>query len=430
MTNTTQPPREPEKSGPRQNFADHIRNEFESLKRQNELAPELACFRAGGELARIDYFAHPHGLHVARWLKILSHTQASVCIDTANPVPAFSGPIVSARPLVPRFLKVPMSLRYLIAGLVARFRGSRSSVPVHAHCASGNGLIAWLSGRKYLIGTYGSEIFDAPRRGFLYCWLMKRILQGAERIADCSPECTRVLREQFGIPAERIYSFHLGYDESRFRPLSHQQRMQLRRDAGLPEDERIWVINRRTDPHYRTQEVVAGFLDYCRTNPSGRLVVLCGDHQPQYADRIAEMIASRPEGHRVVVIKQMLTPDEFAAWLQLSDYSVSVPRTDNFSIAILESMGCGTIPILSNLDGYGQLRECPPVRWMEGYDPNDFCEMFVATSATSSKELQADKNECFQYVRAGFSTEKALHDLAAFYLGTPLVKTISHRKAA
>jgi glycosyltransferase involved in cell wall biosynthesis len=362
---------------------------------------------------------------------VLSHTQATISIQTANPVPAFKGVFASALPLVPSFLKIPMTLRYFVAGLVARFTNANSSNgPIHAHCASGNGFIAWLSGRKYLIGTYGSEIFDAPRRGFLYQQLMKRILQGAERIADCSPECTKVLREQFGIPAEKIYSFHLGYDESRFHPVSLSERLQLRRHAQLPDDEPIWVINRRTDPHYRTNEVVAGFLDYSSRDPSGRLIVLCGDHQQQHADQICGMVAAHAQGSRVSVIKQMLTPDEFASWLQLSDYSISVPRSDNFSIAILESMGCGTVPILSNLSGYDELRACRSVRWVERFEPIDFSEMFAKTASSWVDDRQSDKEECVRFVQAGYSTEKAIRDIAAFFLGTPLVKAGSIRKAA
>lgn len=260
---------------------DHIRSRFESIERQHELASELDCFRPGNELSSIRFIANAYSVHVARWLTLLSHTQARVQVDTVNPVPAFSNDFMSARPLLPAWLTLPMTLRYLLAGLRLRFSRTRTSSDIAlAHCASGNGFVAWLSGQPYLIVAYGSEIFGADQRSFAYRWLMKRILQGAERIADCSPECTRVLREQFDIPSDRIYSFHLGYDEKHFRPISHPQRMDLRRDAQLPVDEPIWVVNRRTHPHYRTHEVVQGFLDYCEQNDCGQLVVLCGDHQP------------------------------------------------------------------------------------------------------------------------------------------------------
>lgn len=416
------------KPSPPIGFSDHIRTQFENLHRQVDLVPELTCFREGGALSSIRYMAHPHGLHVARWLKVLAHTQTQVIVETANPVPAFSNEFVSARPLVPGFLKIPMPLRYFLGGILARFR--RSTGLVHAHCASGNGFMAWLSGHPYIIVTYGSEIFEAKQRGSGYRWLLNKILHGAERIADCSPECTRVLREQFKIPAERIYSFHLGYDETNFRPLDGAKRSQLRRDADLPVDEPVWVVNRRTHPLYRTQEVVEGFLEFCQSNPRGRLVLLCGDHQPRYTDAICGRIQSNSQGHRIRVVKKMLSPGEFAAWVQLSDFSISVPGTDNFSIAILESMGCGTVPILSDLDGYKELRTCRPIRWLSRFEPRDVSAMFAETSKSWPEHHDAERNECFRFVQAGFSTAKAIRDITAFSLGTPIQQQGLNRRAA
>ena len=258
-------------------MSDHIRVQFERLQRQPELAPDMKCFRAGGELSSIRFVAHPHSVHVARWLKVLSHTQSRVTIETANPVPAFENDFIAARPLIPKFLKLPMGLRYLFGGLALRFGRNRNRGDlIHSHSASGNGFVAWLSGQRYLVGTYGSEIYGAKQRGTLYCWLLKQILQRAERISVCSTECTKILVEQFGIPAERIYFFHLGYDDTTFRPLSLEQRRQLRMERNLPDDEPIWVVNRRTHPHYRTSDVVQGFFDFCNQNGRGRLVVPAG----------------------------------------------------------------------------------------------------------------------------------------------------------
>jgi len=428
---TTKPSLKTKQTSPITGKIDHIRARFESMERQQELASDLDCFRPGKELSLIRFIANAHSVHVARWLALLAHTRATVEVDTVNPVPAFSNEYVSARPLLPAWLKIPMTFRYLLAGLALRFSRSRPSADIAlAHCASGNGFAAWLSGQRYLIVAYGSEIFCANQRGFAYRWLLRKILQGAERIADCSPECTKVLREQFDIPSDRIYSFHLGYDEKHFRPIEHSKRMELRRDAQLPVDEPVWVVNRRTHPHYRTHEVARGFLEYCQRNVRGRLILLCGDHQADYTQSVCEIIRSHSEGHRITVVKQMLSPVEFAAWMQLSDFSISVPRTDNFSISILESMGCGTVPILANLEGYNELKSCRPVRWMAEFEPSDFTKMFAESAASWPAESGAQRNECFRFVQAGFSTENAIRDIAAFYLGVPRQKNELMKRVA
>ncbi len=410
---------------------DHLRTQFESIRRQPELAKDLDCFAPGGSLHSIHYIANAHGVHVSRWLKVLAHTQANIAISTANPLPAYASDYVSAEPVLPRWLKIPMVLRYALSGLVLRMTRARSSRGlVHAHCASGNGLVAWLSGQRYVIGTYGSEIYAAKQRGWIYCWLMKQILQGAETISVGSTESTKILVEQFQIPPERIYFFHLGYDDTTFRPLERSQRMQLRRERQLPENEPIWVVNRRSTPHYRTQEVAQGFLEYCQQGGAGRLVLISGDHTPEYTQSICELIASHAAGHRVVVVDRMLSAKELASWLQLGDFSISVPKTDNFSISTLESMGCGTTPILANLEGYELLRPCQPVRWMTDFAPSDFATVFAETAAVWPLQLESQRRECHQFAQNGFSTEWAIRAIAAFYLGTPLRQMESLQRAA
>ncbi len=413
---------------------DHVRAQFENLHRKPELASELACFRPGNTLSSIRFIAHPHGLHVARWLKILAHTQATVAVDTANPVPAFTNEFVSSCPALPTWmnrLSLPMTIRYFLSGFALRFaRSGRNTEVVHAHAASGSGTVAWLSGRRYLIGTYGSEIYDAKNRGVAYRWLLKRILQNAERISVCSDECSRILIEQYDIPPDRLFSFDLGYDEATFVPFDQSRRMALRNEKGLPADEPVWVVNRRTDPHYRTANVVEGFFEYCKRGGRGQIVLLCGDHKPEYTAEIVRMIAGSPFSERVTVVKNLLPPHELGLWLQLGDFSISVPRTDNFSISTLESMGCGTVPILADLEAYRPLKSCAAVRWMTRFEPRDFADIFAETAKSCLKSGPAQRMECARFVRERFSTENAIRKIASFYLGQPLNDGDELRNAA
>lgn len=412
-------------------MSDHLRQQFEGIQRLPELATELSCFGPGQPLSSIRYMANAHSVHVARWLKILAHTKTTISIQTANPIPAFSNGFIDCVPLLPGWLKLPMVLRYALGGLVMRFRGSsRKGGIIHAHGASGNGFMAWLSGQRYVIGIYGSEIYCADERGRVYRWLIEQILQGAERISVCSTEGAKILEEEFNIPRERLYFFHLGYDDVNFRPLDRSERMTLRRERGLPLNEPVWVINRRTHPHYRTHDVVNGFLQYSQSGGPGRLVMLCGDKDAEYTRTICDGLKSHPFGDRVVVVEQMLSAKELASWLQLGDYSVSVPKTDNFSISTLESMGCGTVPILADLEAYCLLRPCQPVRWLSQYEPSDFAGIFTETAKSWVTSIDAQRMECHRFVQDGFSTEGAIRDTAAFYLGEPLRHTTNRKRAA
>ncbi len=397
---------------------DCLRERFESLRRQPELVADLDCFRPGGELETIHFIAHAHGVHVARWLRLLASTQTHVTIDTANPLPAYTGEFVTLRPLVPRWLRIPMALRYVLAGLVLRFSRPRSDSQIaHAHCASGNGLVAWLSGRPYLLQIYGSEVLGAKDRSPAYRYMMRRILHDAQGISGCTPEIARVLIEQFDVQAERIYPNFLSYDDTHFYSIADSQRMQLRSEVSLPQDEPVWCVCRRTHPLYRTKEVVRGFLDFCQRGNPGRLILLCGDQQPDYTQAVRELMDSHPESHRITVVDRMLSLDEFAKWLQLSDFSISVPRTDNFSNAVLESMACGTVPILSDLEAYHEIRSSEFVRVIDRFEPSDFSTMFEETAASWQTFRDSRREGCSQYVQANYSRSIALMGIAKTYLG-------------
>lgn len=398
-----------------------MNNSAQAPRDEREALPAAPVDPGERPLSRVHYAANPDSVHVARWVKILQRARCQVTIDTADRVASSSNGQVEVRPLLPKWLRLPMPVRYFLAGLVKRVadRGETHEV-FHAHSASGNGLMAWVSGRPYLVGTYGSEILCAGERGPVYRWVLKRILARADRISACSAETITVLCEQFEVPRERIYFFHLGYDEDTFHPANPDRRRQLRRDRSLPLDEPVWIVNRRTRPLYRTLEVVEGFLRHCDGGGRGRLVLICGDDLPDYTRQVCQRIETSPHTERVHVVQGMLSQSELAQWLQLGDFTLSVPQSDNFSISPLESMGCGAIPILADLVAYEPLRPCAAVRWMSSFSPDDFRAMFIQTSAISPNERARHQRECLAFVRRGFSTDGAIRTVEAFYRGTPL----------
>lgn len=409
---------------------DRVRSIFDGVKRQKKLATDLECFRKGGSLSTIHYIANANSIHVAQWLNLFAHTDVKIVMQTANPSFEYASDCFSSSRILPNWLKLPMLARYVLAGLVLRFSRPVEAGLIHAHSASGNGFVAWLSGRPYVIGAYGSEIFASHERGFVYRWLLRQILHKADRIQVASTECTKVLQDVYGIPKERIYCFHLGLDEKTFHGVDDSCRHELRRRESLPVDEPIWVVNRRTHPHYRTQEVVEGFLKYCESHETGHLALMCGEHQPDYTEQIREIVRQHAHGKRVTIIDRMLTHPQVAEWLQLADFAISVPKTDMFSVSTYQALGCGAISILSNLESYDPLRACQPVRWMDQFEPDDFARMFHETASSWPTPHDEHRQVCMRFTRARFSTEKAIRDIASFYRGVPFAEDEHLRWAA
>jgi hypothetical protein len=108
-----------------------------------------------------------------------------------------------------------------------------------------------------------------------------------------------------------------------------------------------------------------------------------------------------------------------APWLQLADYSISVPKSDNFSISILESMGCGTTPILADIEGFAPGKAWSPVQWVKRCDADDFCEMFSRTSQVNEFTNAARREECLRLAHGWRPFDAVIRDIASFCHGRP-----------
>ncbi len=381
------------------------------------------------ESLRITLIANPHSVHVRRWLKLFRLAGMHVGIATAERPQQGDVPDVPLEFLVPNAFTGPMSLRYVWAGWNARRRRQDPHEILHAHCASGNGLAAWLSRRPYVITTYGSEVFCAADRGRLYHRMIRRVLQGATLVTATTPRMTETLQQEFGLPAERIRTFSLGYDSDIFAPVDDEARNRLKREFGLPADELLWVINRRSLPLYHTVEVVSGFLQYCVDHAGGRLVVLSGDADAAYSRQVRKVIAASSQGSRVRLIGEFLSADGVAKWLQAADFAISVPRTDQLSTSILEAMACGSVPVLSDLDAYRPLHACPSVRRVRDCSSASFSRMFAQTAAIPADDLRRGQQMCADFVGTHYSEVGILDDVRALF-GLPPLPQASIGEAA
>lgn len=364
---------------------------------------------------RVFMLANPYSPHVRHWRALLDKLGAEVRVFTAHAStegPASSCEHDSVFPLG-RLRKMPVFARYVALGLWARFT---SRIPggtlLHAHNTSGYGLSAFLSGRPYIITTYGSEIFDAKNRGKLYRLLLRRILMGARAITSASPAMTDALTRDFVLPTAKVHEFSLGVSENFV--YSEAARLGTRAALGIKESP-VWMVNRRIHPHYHTLEVVKAFLAFRKVHACGHLVLAAGDADREYLQKVEELCAGLPE---VRLIKGFLSQTELAELLCAADFCISVPGTDQLSSSILEGAACGAYPVLAKLAAYA-----PVSNFSYQFLINDFHDsrafeplFFVSYEKMTNRDYERDRLSLFDAVKP-FRFESVLPKICALYEG-------------
>ncbi len=363
----------------------------------------------------ITLIANPYSVHVLRWLQLYEKADIEVRIESPERKQEGGPTGVPIEHLAPGWVPGPSFMRYRRAGRAARKRQRSTGEILHAHCTSGSGYTALLSRHPYIVTTYGSEVFGAAERGWMYRWMIKRVLRGATLVTATTPKMASTLVNEFGVSEDRIRMFSLGYDSSVFSTVEEKERRKLRRDLELPSTERVWVINRRSLSLYRTVEVVSGFLAFCLDHADGQLVVLSGDDDAAYSKQLRDVIAASQYASRVHLVGEFLPAEGVAKWLRAADFAISVPKTDQLSTSILEAMACGAIPVLSDLEAYQQLHDCEAIHRVTDYTVEGFTRMFEETWSTSTKQLQRNRQQCAEFVTDRFSESTILDHVRELY---------------
>ena len=86
-----------------------------------------------------------------------------------------------------------------------------------------------------------------------------------------------MLENVYGIEPTKIQNFSLGVDTDTFFPIRKKV-----------ESAKVWIINRRMHPHYNSLETILGFIAYLELGYTGKLIVLMGDYDRDYAKMIKE----------------------------------------------------------------------------------------------------------------------------------------------
>lgn len=352
-------------------------------------------------MKKIIFLANCNSPHLDRWVDLLDMLNIEVEIWSVHNCKNNK----KRKKVIPDALGfLPVIFQYILAGVLLRFRNVEGVF--HAHNTSGYGLMAFLSGKEYIITTYGSEIYSTNKKNILYRSLLKKILDKSLLITSTSKEMKNCLEKEFSIHSEKIRNFSLGLDTDLFYPKKR-----------VDKKTKVWIINRRMHPHYNTLETINGFINYINNGNLGKLIVILGDYDHNYYEKIKSLFDFEKYKKNIQIIDKFLDRKDLSSFLQISNFSISTPLTDQLSSSILESIACGAVPILFNLNSYEEIITNQSCIVMKHRTTEAFEEIFLKTSKMKTEQVSKIAIKGVQYIIENESSKSVLPKVNSLYRG-------------
>jgi glycosyltransferase involved in cell wall biosynthesis len=286
---------------------------------------------------RILLLGHAPSIHTQRWATALAGRGHEVRLLTlAPPVPGSRIPArVLGRPLPVRALET-LAARGAVR---AEAKSFRPDVTV-AHFLPNYGWLAHLAGlRPWMLVCWGSDLLLNAWRSPFHRYRARRVLRSAA-LTHVDAEVLAEAAVALGAPADRVWTRAWGIDTQAFRP----------DDAGsdaAPGGRLRILWTRMLEPLYDP----ATFL---------RALGLLGRRGVDFEATVAGSGPLRGEMESLAREQGVADRVRFVGWVppeQLPslyrghDAYVSLSRSDSTSQSLLEAMGSGVVPVVSDIDG-------------------------------------------------------------------------------
>jgi len=216
---------------------------------------------------------------------------------------------------------------------------------VNAHYLSSHGTMAWLAKALFLRGhrmqlaasAWGSDILVAPERSRVMRALTRAVLRASAVCTSDSAHMSARMVAIGGLDPARVMTFPFGLDA--LPP------------APPPKDDALFYANRGLEPIYDPFRVIETFASVAAGWPAARLVVAHdGSLRPALEARVQALgLAER------VRFTGRLDAAGQAHWYGLARWYLSLPQSDSVAVSVLEALGHGAIPLLSDLPANREL---------------------------------------------------------------------------
>ena len=207
--------------------------------------------------------------------------------------------------------------------------------------------------RPCVMTPWGSDVLD--EQGAFREWyserLTKALLRRADLITVHSDYMERRLRPLIG-PAHPVERIGWGVDLGRFRPGLEVESLKHR--WGIASRRPVVLSPRIVKPLYRHELVIRALPGLRRDLPDVLLIITEHEADEAYLHGLKRLARELGVEEQVRFIGAVAY-EEMPRWYNLADVVVMTPRSDGMPNSLLETMACGTVPVLARLEQYEEL---------------------------------------------------------------------------
>jgi teichuronic acid biosynthesis glycosyltransferase TuaC len=264
-----------------------------------------------------------------------------------------------SHPRYPLLPKIAMPLHGLLMFLgcfysALRLKKKIGFVCLDAHFVYPDGFAAILLGKllrvPVICSARGTDITLFPSFALIRPQIRWTLKQAAGIIAVSNSLKESIVK--LGIPAERIRVIGNGVDLGRFGPMD---RKQARRQLGLQENEPTLISVGSLQVHKGHQFLISALADIRNKYPTLKLYIL---GEGPFREELERLITEKNlEG--CVYLKGNHPNEELKFWYNSAEVSCLVSAREGWPNVLLESIGCGTPVLATNVGGVSEVITSP-----------------------------------------------------------------------
>lgn len=227
-------------------------------------------------------------------------------------------------------------LYYSKIGKLKKFINEVKPDIIHAHYASSYGMLARLSGKKYILSVWGSDVYDFPNENILKKHLIKKNLKKASVILSTSKDMKLVAKK---FTDKEIIVTPFGVDINEYRPM----------EVEKISDFTVGTI-KAFYKKYGFDYLIEGYKGFLDETGADSKLILAGKG-PDF-DEIVKKVLDLGIKDKVI-FPGFINKEEVIKTFNQMDVAVfpSVLDSESFGVAAVEAGACGVCQIVSNVGG-------------------------------------------------------------------------------